>query len=177
MIPDDQSIKKSKQGVIACPTYNGPTYDSPTYDDDGQTKCFSLQSLLGLPRLSNKCVTHLFRTALTKKLKKLGLSLVASIINPAKREWLRCTRLFSLRCALSLRDSLYRWCTTTLQGCYLSPDEHQAYETYYPTSVHEITLPAMRIEPTKAVTSFLVNIKSTRSCGTSKNATVYLAAW
>ena len=43
--------------------------------------------------------------------------------------------------------------------------------------VHETTLSTVRIEPIKAVTSLLVNIKSTRSCETSKNVTVYLAAW
>ena len=44
-------------------------------------------------------------------------------------------------------------------------------------AVYEITLPAVRIEPIKAVTSLLVNIKLTRSRETSKNITVYLAAW
>ena len=44
------------------------------------------------------------------------------------------------------------------------------------SSVHETTLPAVRIEPTKAVTSLLVNIKPTRSRKTSKNVTVHLAA-
>ena len=100
---------------------------------------FSSRSLLGLPRLSNKCMTEQFRTALIKRLKELSLSLVASIINPGKQEWLQCIRLPSLRCtrppslwcALSVRDSLYRWCTPTLQGCYLSPSEYQAYKTYY----------------------------------------------
>ena len=43
--------------------------------------------------------------------------------------------------------------------------------------VHKVTLFAMRIEPTKAVTSLLVNIKPTRSRRISKNFTVYLAAW
>ena len=43
-------------------------------------------------------------------------------------------------------------------------------------AVHEITLPAVRIKPTKAVTSVLMNIKPIWSCKTSKNVTVYLAA-
>ena len=43
--------------------------------------------------------------------------------------------------------------------------------------VHETTLPAVRIEPRKAVISLLVNIKPTRSCGTSKNVTVHMTTW
>ena len=43
--------------------------------------------------------------------------------------------------------------------------------------VYKITLLTVRIELTKAVTSLLVNTKSTWSRGTSKNATIYLAAW
>ena len=35
------------------------------------------------------------------------------------------------------------------KGCYFFPSEHQAYKTYYPSLVDGITLPAMRIEPTK----------------------------
>ena len=105
----------------------------------GLGRVFSSQSLLGLSRLSNKCVTDQFRTALTKRLKELSLSLVALIINPAKQEWLwcmrlpslRCTRPHSLQCALSLQDSLNWWYTPTLQGCYISPGEYQAYKTYY----------------------------------------------
>ena len=38
--------------------------------------------------------------------------------------------------------------------------------------VYETTLSAVRIEPTKAITSLLVNIKPTRFRGTSKNVTV-----
>ena len=43
-------------------------------------------------------------------------------------------------------------------------------------AVHETTLPAVRIKLTKAVTSLLVNIKPTRSRGTSKNVTIQLPA-
>ena len=86
----------------------------------GLGRVFSSRSLLGLPRPTNKCVTNQFRTALTRRLKKLSLSLVTLIINPTKREWLRCTRLLFLRCILSLRRLLP-----------VSPGEHQAYKTYY----------------------------------------------
>ena len=94
-------------------------HDGPIYE--GQVKCFSSRSLLGLPRLSNKCVTDQFRMALARR----QMSLSASIINPAKREWLRCTRLpslrcmrpLSLRCALSLRRLLpLSWWTSSLHG-------------------------------------------------------------
>ena len=64
-----------------------------------------------------------------KKAKVSSLSLFASIINPAKREWRRCTRPLSLRCTRCTR-----WAT----------------------------LPTVRIEITKAVTSLRVNIKPTR---------------
>ena len=84
----------------------------------GSGQMFSSRSLLGLLRLSNKCVTDQFRTALIRRLKKLSLSLVASIINPAKREWLWCTRLLFLRYALSLHS-------------HSSSDLHWAYKTYY----------------------------------------------
>ena len=53
---------------------------------------------------------------------------------------------------------------------------HQACQIYYLSSVYETTLPTVRIEPTKADTSFLVNIKPTRSRETSKNVTVHLTA-
>ena len=43
--------------------------------------------------------------------------------------------------------------------------------------MYKITISAVRIEPTKAVTSLLMNIKPIRSCKTSKNFMVYLAAW
>ena len=42
--------------------------------------------------------------------------------------------------------------------------------------VHKTTLLAVHIEPTKAVISFLINIKPTRSYSPSKNVIVYLAA-
>ena len=42
--------------------------------------------------------------------------------------------------------------------------------------VHEITFPAVRTKLTMAVTSFLVNIKPTQSCGTLKNVIVYCTA-
>ena len=54
--------------------------------------------------------------------------------------------------------------------------DYQSGKTRMAT-VHKVTLSAMRIEPTKAVISLLVNIKPTRSCRISKNVTVYLAAW
>ena len=43
-------------------------------------------------------------------------------------------------------------------------------------AMHKITLPTMRIELTKAVTFFLMNIKPSRSRKTSKNITVYRVA-
>ena len=78
MIPSDLTNKKVKQETdlqsnsrctgpkrhlfsyqklyLNGPTYDGPTYDGLTYED--QAKCFSSQSLLGLPRLLNKYVTN-----------------------------------------------------------------------------------------------------------------------
>ena len=44
-------------------------------------------------------------------------------------------------------------------------------------TVHKITLFAMRIELTKAMISFLINIKLIQSCETFKNFTAYLTAW
>ena len=58
---------------------NGPTYNGPTYES--HAKCFSSRNLLGLPRLSNKCVTDQFRTARARR----QMSLSASIINPANK--------------------------------------------------------------------------------------------
>ena len=112
-------------------------------DHNKKVKCFSSQSLLGLPRLSNKCVTDQFRTALTKRLKELSQSLVASIINPAKREWLRCTRLLFLRCALSLHG-------------HSSGDAHWAYKgCYYCLQVN--------IKPTRLITSTSRNYQKATS--------------
>ena len=86
-------------------------------------------------RSLNKSAGNQLQNGANKKAKELSLSLFASIINPANKDGcgVRGARSWplSLRCALSLQDSLYRWCTPTLQGCYLSPGEHQAYETYY----------------------------------------------
>ena len=138
IIPDDRSTRKSQWETNlqsdSRPYLDGFTYNGSTYE--GQAKCFSSRSLLGLPRLSNKCVTDQFRTALTRRLKELSLSLVASIINPAKREWRRCTRPLSLRCtrlpSLRCMRPLSLRCALSLQRLLpLSPGEHQAYETYY----------------------------------------------
>ena len=81
----------------------------------GSGQVLSSRSLLGLLKLSNKCVTNQFRMELTRTLKELSLSLVASIINPAKQEQLRCMRLLFLRCGLNYK------------GYYLFLSEHQAY--------------------------------------------------
>ena len=66
---------------------------------------------------------------------------------------LEYTRPLFLRCTLSLQDSLYWWCTPILQGCYLFSNKYQAYETYYLSSVHKITLPSIRIELMRLITS------------------------
>ena len=44
-------------------------------------------------------------------------------------------------------------------------------------AVYKFTLFIVRIEPIKAVIFFLVNIKPTRFCETSKNVTIHLVAW
>ena len=73
-------------------TYDGPVYNGPIYNDNGQTKYFSLQSLLSLPKLSSKCVIDQFRTALGKR-PKIEPELVCINYQPGKQEWLGCTRL------------------------------------------------------------------------------------
>ena len=111
-IPDDQSTRKWKQETNLRsdrrPYLNGPTYDGPTYE--GQAKCFSSRSLLGLPRLLNKCVTDQFILALARN------KPVCIDFQPGKQKWgwflpsfrcmglpsLWCTRALSLQCALSL---------------------------------------------------------------------------
>ena len=60
---------------------------------------------------------------------------------------------------------------------HFSSNAHWVYKTYYLFLVHKITLFTVGIEPTKAVIFFLVNIKPTRSCETSKNITVHFTAW
>ena len=44
------------------------------------------------------------------------------------------------------------------------------------SEVHKTTLFVVWIEPAKAVTSFVVNIKPTQSCKTFKNIMIHLAA-
>ena len=92
-------------------------------------------SLWSPSRSLNKSAGNQLQNGANKKAKELSLSLFASIINPANKDGygVRGARGWplSLHCALSLQDSLYRWCTPTLQGCYLSPGQHQAYETHY----------------------------------------------
>ena len=86
----------------------------------GSGQVFSSRNLLNLPRLSIKCVTDQFISALAKK------EPVCIDYQPGKQEWLWyllslwCTRPLSLWCALSLQKLLP-----------LSTGEHQAYETYY----------------------------------------------
>ena len=68
MISDNQLTKKSKFETNlrsdSRPYLDGPIYNGSTYE--GPAKCFSPQSLLGLEKLLNKCVTNQFRIALAK---------------------------------------------------------------------------------------------------------------
>ena len=122
MILDERSTKKSKQETnlrsdsklyLDGPTYNGPTYE-------GQAKCFSSRSLLGLPRLLNKCVTDQFRMALARG--QISLSFV-SIIKLTTR-----------------MAAVHKATVSAVHKITLS-------------LVHKTTLLAMRIKPTKAVTT------------------------
>ena len=144
MIPDDLIItrRSSEKPICIVPTEALVQSDTPLAIDTAsmmalfmrvKVKYFSLQSLLGLSSLLNKCMTNQFRTALIRRLKELNLSLIASIISPAKREWLRCTRLLFLRCALSLHG-------------HSSGNTHWAYKSCY----HYFQV---NIKPTRPTTS------------------------
>ena len=101
---------------------DGPTYDGPTYE--GQAKCFSPRNA---SRFLNKSAVNQLQTALARRPKnrawaclhwlptrKTRMAAVHEVTLPAMRieptrstTSLRYTRPPSLRCALSLRDSLY----------------------------------------------------------------------
>ena len=129
MIPDDLIITRRSSERLICRVTIEALVQSDTLlaMDNASTmalsmrvkvKCFSWRSLLGLSRLSNKCVTDQFRMALTKKLKELSLSLVALIINPAKQEWLWCTRLLFLQCVLRLHGRSFGNAHWAYKGSY-----------------------------------------------------------
>ena len=83
MIVIDWSTRKLKQETNLQsnnkPYLNGLTYNDPTYE--GQAKCFSSQSPLGLSKLSHKCMTNQFRMAPARR----QMSLFVSIINPVNK--------------------------------------------------------------------------------------------
>ena len=91
---------------------------------EGQAKCFSSRSLLGLPRLSNKCVTDQFRIALARK----QMSLFASIINPANKNGYSVYPFFGARGYLlfSAQDHSSYGAHWAYKGCYLLSDLSQA---------------------------------------------------
>ena len=130
MIPDDWLTRKSKQETNlrsdSRAYLDGPTYDGPTYES--QAKCFSSQSLLGLPRLLNKCMTDQFKMALIRRQISLSFVLIIKLT-------MRIAAVYKATVSAVHKVTLFL--------------------------VHEINFPTVRIELTKAVTSFLVNIKPT----------------
>ena len=146
MIPSDLINKKVKRETdlrsnSGCTgpkqhlfSYQKLYLNNPTYE--GQAKCFSPRNA---SKFLNKSAANQLQTALTKRPKnrtwaclhrlptrktRMALmhevTLLTMCIEPTRSTTsFRWTRSLSLRCALSL------------QGYYLSPDEYQAYGTYY----------------------------------------------
>ena len=125
MIPDDLIItRRSSERPICRVTIEALVRSDTLFAIDtpssmerwpylrGSGRVFSSRSLLGLPRLLNKCVTNQFRMALARR--QISLSFVSII-------------------KLTTRMAAMHKITLSL--------------------VHEITLPAMRIEPTRPTTS------------------------
>ena len=119
MIPDDLIItRRSSERPICRVTIEALVRSDTLFAIDtpssmerwpylrGSGRVFSSRSLLGLPRLSNKCVTNQFILALARN------EPVCINYQSGKQEWLwclpslRCTRLLSLQCVLSLQDLL-----------------------------------------------------------------------